>query len=191
MTDAIDLARLRSSLSGLAASELGHSRRAAVAIVLTGDPRTPELLLVKRSVRQGDPWSGHMALPGGHAQPEDGDLLETARREALEEVGIDLRPAELLGRLHDISPMRSSDLAVRPFVFWLPERPLLELSDEIAEALWVPLSALATGTLRGSYEVELAEARLHVPAFGIEGRIVWGMTFNVLETLLLESARRG
>ena len=118
MSGPIDLGRVKSALAQ-APRELEQPRRAAVALVLapssTGDA-TLSLLLVRRSEREGDPWSGHMALPGGHAHPEDADLLHTARRETLEEVGVDLLGAELLGRLDDVSPMRSSDMTVRPFV---------------------------------------------------------------------------
>ena len=50
----------------------------------------PELLFIKRATRVGDKWTGHVALPGGKRDPEDGDDQVTAMREAMEEVGIDL-----------------------------------------------------------------------------------------------------
>jgi 8-oxo-dGTP pyrophosphatase MutT (NUDIX family) len=142
------------------------------------------VLLVRRTERAGDPWSGHMALPGGHEHAEDADLLQTARRETLEEVGLDLQGAELLGRLDDITPMRESQLLVRPFVFWVGEPRELSLSDEVAEATWVPLAVLASDELRTTREVEIAAARLTVPAFVIDERVVWGMTFRVLDGFL-------
>jgi 8-oxo-dGTP pyrophosphatase MutT (NUDIX family) len=142
------------------------------------------VLLVRRSEREGDPWSGHMALPGGHAQPEDADLLHTARRETLEEVGIDLGDAELLGQLDDVSPMRSSDMAVRPFVFWAETPQSVTLSAEVAEAVWVPLDALASDALRSTREVEVRGSTLCVPAYVIEERVVWGMTYHLLERFL-------
>ena len=142
------------------------------------------VLLVRRSEREGDPWSGHMALPGGHAQPEDPDLLHTARRETLEEVGIDLEGAELLGQLDDVSPMRSSDMTVRPFVFWADTPHRITLSAEVAEVLWVPLDLLASDALRTTREVELRGATLLVPAYVVEERVVWGMTFHLLERFL-------
>jgi 8-oxo-dGTP pyrophosphatase MutT (NUDIX family) len=178
-----DLPRVRVALHGAAAGalELERPRRAAVALVLSELERELSVLLVRRSEREGDPWSGHMALPGGLAQSSDVDLLQTARRETLEEVGIDLFGAELLGALDDITPMRSSELAVRPFVFWLSEAAPVELSPEIAEALWVPLAHLAEPTLRSSHEVELRGARLSVPAYVVGQRVVWGMTLRLLD----------
>ena len=187
MSGPIDLGRVKSALAQAASRELEQPRRAAVALVLapgSAGEAALSLLLVRRSEREGDPWSGHMALPGGHAHPEDADLLHTARRETLEEVGVDLAGAELLGRLDDVSPMRSSDMAVRPFVFWASERPSVTLSSEVAEVLWVPLDALASDALRTMRDVEVRGATLRVPAYVIDERVVWGMTYHLLERLL-------
>lgn len=192
MSGFIDLGRVRRALAGAPIRELEQPRRAAVALVLApssaGEARL-SLLLVRRSEREGDPWSGHMALPGGHEHPEDADLLHTARRETLEEVGVDLGGAELLGRLDDVSPMRSSDMAVRPYVFWATEQPGVTLSSEVAEVLWVPLDALASDELRTTREVEVRGATLRVPAYVIDERVVWGMTYHLLERLLAQVLR--
>ncbi len=190
MSGPIDLARVRSALGLAPSRELTAPRRAAVALVLapsaTFSTSALSVLLVRRTEREGDPWSGHMALPGGHAHPEDEDLLQTARRETLEEVGIDLSDAELLGRLDDVSPMRSSDLTVSPFVFGVTADRTATLSNEVAEVLWVPLDALASDALRSTREVEVRGATLRVPAYVIEERVVWGMTFHLLERFLAQ-----
>lgn len=182
----MDPARIRRALTLPRAQELTRPRRAAVAVVLAPaaiEPG-PSLLLLRRTEREGDPWSGHMALPGGHAESDDPDLLHTARRETLEEVGLDLTQAELLGVLDDISPMRSSEIVVRPFVFWLSEQRPTTLSEEVAEVLWVPLARLSSGSLRGSQEVSVRGSTWRVPAYLIEDRVVWGMTFQLLERFL-------
>jgi 8-oxo-dGTP pyrophosphatase MutT (NUDIX family) len=190
MSGPIDLGRVRSALAQASSRELVQPRRAAVAVVLApGDDAlgsTVSVLLVRRSEREGDPWSGHMALPGGHAQPEDADLLQTARRETLEEVGIDLASAELLGQLDDVSPMRSSDMTVRPFVFWAESPHRITLSEEVAEVLWVPLDALASDALRTTREVQVRGSTLRVPAYVIDERVVWGMTYHLLERFLAQ-----
>jgi 8-oxo-dGTP pyrophosphatase MutT (NUDIX family) len=184
MSAPIELARVRAALKDARVSALERPRRAAVAVVLAERESGLSVLLVQRSERTGDPWSGHMALPGGHAQPQDADLLQTAQRETWEEVGLDLAAAELVGGLDDISPMRSSEIAVRPFVFWLAEPPALELSPEIARALWAPLSDLAEVSRRTTWEVEIGAARLRVPAYVIDERAVWGMTLRLLDDFL-------
>ncbi len=187
MSGPIDLGRVRSALTHAASREHAARRRAAVALVLAPSTSAAlSVLLVRRTEREGDPWSGHMALPGGHAHPDDADLLDTARRETLEEVGIDLSDAELLGRLDDVSPMRSSDLTVSPFVFGVTAQRTATLSNEVAEALWVPLDALASDALRDTREVEVRGTTLRVPAYVIDERVVWGMTFRLLERFLAQ-----
>jgi 8-oxo-dGTP pyrophosphatase MutT (NUDIX family) len=184
----IELGRIRRVLAGAGSSELSRARMAAVALVLSPSGSSMvdglSLLLLRRSEREGDPWSGHMALPGGHAHADDADLLHTARRETLEEVGIDLTDAELLGQLDDLTPMRSSELLVRPFVFWTPTQLPTSLSDEVAETLWVPLDALASGALKSERDVDVRGSRLRVPAYVIDERVVWGMTFYLLDRFL-------
>lgn len=195
MRGPIRLERVRETLAAPSPRlVLDRPRRAAVALVLapeTDDADALSLLLVRRAEREGDPWSGHMALPGGHAHVTDADLAHTARRETLEEVGVDLSDAQLLGRLDDVSPMRTSELAVRPFVFWSRTRPGIVLSDEVSEVIWVSLRALAEGTLKSTREVTVRGSTLLVPAYVIGERVVWGMTFHLLERFLSELQKEG
>jgi ADP-ribose pyrophosphatase YjhB (NUDIX family) len=100
-------------------------RRAAVALVLRGGTEGPELLVIKRSEAERDHWSGHLALPGGRAEPEDESLLATALRETFEEVGIDLRAGgEVLARLGTVKPQSPyvPRISVTPFVVAAPPR---------------------------------------------------------------------
>ena len=166
--------------------DLPASAQAAVAVVLAPGqvPASQQVLLIRRAQRADDPWSGHMALPGGRRDPEDPDLVATAVREAREETGIELEPARLLGRLDDLRPIRQSErlLSVRPFVWWLPQVPELRTSEEVAATLWVALPTLRGAA--GEASVEHRGANLRVSAYHVEGRVVWGMTQRVLAALL-------
>ncbi len=191
MSRPIDLRRVRAALAGAATTTLEKPRRAAVAVVLSATRDSPDglsVLLVQRSERSDDPWSGHIALPGGHEHRDDLDLLHTARRETLEEVGLDLQGAELIGGLDDITPMRSSDIVVRPFVFWLGQPAPLQLSQEIAEVLWLPLDELARPASRTTHEVDIRATRLKVPAYLVGERVLWGMTLRLLDDFLARVA---
>ncbi|MGI9075932.1 MAG: NUDIX hydrolase, partial [Gemmatimonadaceae bacterium] len=81
-------------------------RRASVAVVLRlGDDAALELLLIKRAEFAGDPWSGHVALPGGRREDTDKSATATAIRETLEETAIDLvRHGRLIGALDELQP---------------------------------------------------------------------------------------
>ena len=161
---------------------------AAVAIIVAPDPDA--LLLIRRAHREGDPWSGHMALPGGRAEPGDRDLIATAIRETAEEVGIVLQPGWLLGTLDDVAPRTPvlPPVAVRPFVFRVPARPTLRLNQEVAEASWLELARLADPLLHQEIPIEVRGATRHYPAFVVPGGVVWGMTERIL-TVFLEKVR--
>ena len=80
------------------------SKRAAVAMSLRLGLRGPELLMIQRAVRAGDPWSGHMGFPGGRRDATDGSDIACAKRETHEEIGVDLDVyGQLICQLSDLS----------------------------------------------------------------------------------------
>ena len=165
----------------------GAPRRAAVAIVLrrTADD-VVELLLIKRSERQDDPWSGHVALPGGRYDPTDATLQDTAIRETLEETGIDLaRDGIVLGMLDELRPRTPTlpSIIVTPFVAIVRPDVRIETSDEVASAFWVGLAALEDPSLTVESEVSARGATWRVPSYLLGGHIVWGMTERILRNL--------
>lgn len=192
MTSDFDLERIRGRLLGRTARRQERpdiTRRAAVATILRpapGKPGESEVLLIKRSERLGDPWSGHMAFPGGHKEPDDIDLLTTARREALEEVGIDLRDHEYLGELDEqpaVARGRFVGMAIAPFVFAVRGEPQLETSSEVAECVWAGLGQLAGGEVDEVKELVWEGELLRLPAYRVGGHVVWGLTHHMLQSL--------
>jgi 8-oxo-dGTP pyrophosphatase MutT (NUDIX family) len=166
------------------------TRHAAVAALLRESEHDLEVLLIQRASRAGDPWSGHIALPGGHAQPTDSDLLATALRETHEEIGVDLaRGAELLGRLSDLQPASGGALNVRPYCFAVGEGVTLRLSDEVERAFWAPLGPLALGQCDATHDFNRDGTAVSFPAWKIDGQVVWGMTYRALCELLRRIAQ--
>lgn len=164
-----------------------HSQ-AAVAIVLAEQEGDTHALLIQRAEREGDPWSGHMAFPGGHREPDEGDLFLTAARETLEEVGIDLhRHAEAIGRLDDIRAQsdRPLDLLIRPFVCAatteLVPRPN---AREVRATVWVPLSILRRPESAAAHRYQMNGMTMSFPAFLYRGFTIWGLTYRMLSGLL-------
>jgi 8-oxo-dGTP pyrophosphatase MutT (NUDIX family) len=159
---------------------------AAVAVVLVPSPDA--VLLIRRADRAGDPWSGHMALPGGRREPHDEDLVATAVRETFEEVGLRLGRADLLGGLDDVVPRTPvlPPIAVRPFVFGLAERPPLTPNPEVAAVRWVHLDHLLHPETYHSARLEIRGEPREFPAYRVDESIVWGMTERILTGLLAQ-----
>jgi 8-oxo-dGTP pyrophosphatase MutT (NUDIX family) len=157
---------------------------AAVAVIITPDPDS--ILLIRRADRAGDPWSGHMALPGGRSEPGDEDLLATAIRETREELGLELSRNRQVGGLDDVVPRTPvlPPVAVRPFVFLLPARSQLTLNTEVASAQWVAVDDLRQPERHHAAAVEVAGLTRRVQAFHLENAVVWGMTERILANLL-------
>ncbi len=157
---------------------------AAVAVLIAPDPDA--ILLIRRADRPGDPWSGHMALPGGRREPEDSSLLATVIRETGEEVGVELLPERCLGTLEDVVPRSPvlPPIAVRPFAFVLPERPPLRLNPEVAAAQWVTLDDLLKPPGYHLATLEIGGQNRDVQAYRLHDAIVWGMTERILTGLL-------
>lgn len=157
---------------------------AAVALIVAPNPDS--ILLIRRADRDGDPWGGHMALPGGRREPEDPDLVTTAVRETREEVGVGLGADQLAGALADVIPRTPvlPPIAVRPFVFQVPDRPQLSPNPEVAQATWVTLDYLVRPETHHPIRVEVGGKDRLVPAFELDEAIVWGMTERILTNFL-------
>ncbi len=153
--------------------------RAAVALLLRERERGLEVFVIKRAEKAGDPWSGHMALPGGREEPGDESAYDTARRETLEEVSIDIAEGRLLGQLDDMGPRRSGgQLVVSTVVVALDARPGLLDAREVQEAFWVPIEELVDAP------VEIPDFPGEWPAYTYRDRyVIWGLTHRILGQL--------
>lgn len=186
----VDLRLVRNKLAGRAprivtASEI-PSQRAAVAAILREQAHGPEVLLIRRAERKGDPWSGQMAFPGGRASESDPDLVTTAIRETREEVGLQLDGSELLGRLDDlpaIARARPTGLVIAPFVFAVERTPALSPNHEVAETVWAPLEPLVSGAWATTFDYRLDDRTLQLPALRVGQHVVWGLTYQMLRML--------
>lgn len=159
----------------------------SVAVVLSPEA---EVLLIRRAEHPEDPWSGHIALPGGRVDPGEG-RLEAALRETFEETGLTLKSEWLIAELDDVHPRTRSlpQIVIRPFVFVLPEKAQASCSVEVAECLWTPLSELAGSA--GQTTVTIRGKDVGQAAFKAGGRPVWGLTHRILSQLLELSGRPG
>ncbi|MFT4648637.1 MAG: 8-oxo-dGTP pyrophosphatase MutT (NUDIX family) [Glaciecola sp.] len=161
-----------------------HNRHAAVSIVLRLQPE-PDVLLMVRAEDTRDPWSGQVALPGGHRDPGDSNLVHTAARETLEEVGLDLeRFAHPIGFLEPVQARNSGrkvSIWVTPVVFIQHGPAPLELGPEASHAFRLPIRATLAGDLDAEHRIDRDQQIRRFPAWAWENRLVWGMTHHILK----------
>jgi 8-oxo-dGTP pyrophosphatase MutT (NUDIX family) len=160
------------------------SREAAVALLLRARDQL-ELLLIKRAQHEHDPWSGHIALPGGRRSPEDADLVATAYRETEEEVGVALsRFGQYLGALDEVAPQnpRLPPLVIAPFIVTVPANTnAIANPAEVEFAVWVPLPALREPATMDEILIHFEGSRRKLPARRYAGHVIWGLTLRILE----------
>lgn len=142
-----------------------------------------ELLLIERAEKEGDPWSGHMALPGGRREAHDDDLLATALRETDEEVGVRVTPASVLGALDELRPTerRRFAITIAPYVAAVPldTRPV-PAPSEVETAVWVPLPHLVSDEAVDEVLIELEGESFSLPALNYQDYVIWGLTHRIL-----------
>lgn len=157
---------------------------ASVALILAGSGTDLSLCAIRRAEHPLDPWSGHMALPGGRVDPGDPHSRAAAERETLEEVGLALGDTQWIGALSEMQVrLGGSDrrMVLSPFVYDLGEEPLpFAPNHEVAEAFWIPLAHLWDPNNMSRLEWERQGTRLLYPAIRYQGHSIWGITFRVL-----------
>ena len=161
-------------------------RHAAVAVILQGNRTELRLLFIERTEREGDPWSGHIAFPGGRVEACDRETRHTAERETREEIDLDLRPAEYLGRLDDLTG-NTLPVLVSGFVYSIENAGPFQLSSEVKDAFWVPVTDLIDAKRHVEYCFHHRGAKSLFPAIDLLGAgrpVLWGLTYRFVAQLL-------
>jgi 8-oxo-dGTP pyrophosphatase MutT (NUDIX family) len=182
---AVDLQSLRRILAERERVALpdGDAVRCAVLVPLIPAADAYRVLYTRRTEHLPD-HRGQVAFPGGKHAPSDPALLDTALREADEEVGIDPQSVEVLGRLDDVTTL-AERYVVTPFVGVLqPEIQFRPNPAEVADVFTVSLKELADPDFQGTqprtwdgmiYEVDVIMAGTHN---------IWGLTLRITQNLL-------
>ncbi len=149
----------------------------------------PRVLLMKRIERAGDPWSGHISLPGGGVSKTDPDLLTTAIRETHEELGIELEGTRLLGTLPRLKPFMSgpAGVEVTPFVFVTHAAVEPQCGPEAVSAFWLPVELAGSGAIDAQYTYPGTERMF--PSWQYQDYTIWGLTWRILRDLIETAAR--
>ena len=143
---------------------------------------------MRRAESAGDRWSGQVCLPGGMEESVDADLRATAVRETHEELGFDLtRCSRYLGPLDSLHARADGGIlatSISPFVYVQTTSPVISPGPEAAHAFWLPLGRAFSGELDNSYRYEARGNKLLLPSWRYEQEVVWGLTYNLLQSLL-------
>lgn len=180
--------------------------RAAVAMVLAERPvqssapqhSTTELcvLMIRRAEHPQDPWSGHMAFPGGRMEKHDQYTMRTAIRETAEEIGLNLSLDDCLAPLSDVITRRHDKLrpmVVSPWVFQQPglcsadavaQNDEWQINYEVDEVVWIPLSFFANSNNREVMTWRKLGITMKLPCYFYEGRRVWGLSLMMINELV-------
>jgi len=145
------------------------------------------ILLIRRTERSDDPWSGHWSFPGGRCDAGDADLIDTALRELAEECGIRLGRDRLEAAFEPRPAGRRMPqaLLVAPFLFCVEdEMPAVPDPREAVEALWAPLKVLRDPARHALLPVPGMPADQLFPAVELNGVPLWGFTYRLLKEWL-------
>jgi 8-oxo-dGTP pyrophosphatase MutT (NUDIX family) len=166
----------------------GDYVHAAIMMILKQSDPGYSLLFIKRPDNDRDPFSGHMAFPGGRMELDDNSKLDTAVRETLEEVGINInRSARVLGALDDVNPNnpRARNYVVTPYLSVLEEEvDITPDANEVEKTIWVPLRHLVDDK-NTQVRIRVRDGReVKDYAYNYDQYLIWGMTGRVLHQFL-------
>ena len=158
------------------------ARQAGVLVLLY--PLMDELHVVL--TRRTDTLRGHsgqISFPGGKRDPHDRSLVDTARRETCEELGICADDLDIIGSLSTVY-IPPSNFEVYPSVAMLPDVPHFSPNPaEVAEVFSVPLAALLDHSFKASEYRDFQGTSYLIPYYALNGHKVWGATAIMLSEL--------
>jgi len=164
----------------------GEPRHAAVCVLVARVKRIPSICFIRRAKWDGDPWSEHIALPGGSRTAEE-SAAQTVRREVQEEIGVAIDDdSELipLPRLKIRLAGRERLLLLDSFVHHCAgAAPALRCGPEVDSAFWIPLTELWNSHNLDHLVLGDDADTLVYPAVRIPQGMIFGITLRVLTLL--------
>ena len=168
--------------------------RSAVALILREDESGLRILMIKRAERDGDPWSGHMAFPGGRMDSVDRHGYDVAVRETEEEIGLTLTSDDAcMGRLSEImthAQWLRRPMVVSPYVFRLDRDVSFKPNYEVAEVVWIPMDYLLDLNNRERMVWNRGSVEIPLSCYMYNGYRIWGLSLMMIDELLALMGRK-
>ncbi len=129
--------------------------------------------------------SGQVSFPGGKFEPDDHDLMQTARRETQEEIGVDREHIKLIGTLSEMYIV-VSNFKVLPVVGYVNHKPeFIPETKEVERVIESPLDHLLDEKRRKEKDIVVGDNYvIRSPYFDIDGEVIWGATAMMLSELI-------
>lgn len=148
-----------------------------------------EVCFIRRAEREGDPWSGQVAFPGGRAGADDRDAHDVAERETWEEIGLSLAADHRIGPLPVREVVRQeaeNSLTLSAFVYYIgaadPASVTASHAHEVADVFWVPLRHLFADSAATELDYAIGGIATTFPGIQFRDHVIWGLTLGVLNS---------
>lgn len=162
-----------------------NPKLSAVIILLYHENSSLKIIFIRRSVYVGL-HSGQIAFPGGKYENNDKNLIETAKREMEEELGINRNSYQILGQLTDLY-VPPSNFLLRSFVAYTENKPQFIINErEVQEVLIFDFEQFKQSDVikHGDFKAHNSEKLIKAPYYGIDGNVIWGATAMVMSELI-------
>lgn len=159
-------------------------KESAVLILLYPKENTPHIVLTLRPSYDGV-HAGQVSFPGGKVEIDDRDLIDTALREAEEEVSIKRKDVEIIGQLTELY-IPPSRFIVQPVVAFSAQEPQFSPDPvEVEKVIQTPLSRIVEDDVIREKEIFLPKynTTIETSYFDIDEQVVWGATAMILSEL--------
>ena len=156
---------------------------AVMAVFYPGRQEETKFVLILRKTYKGV-HSNQVGFPGGRAEEYDRDLLETALRETEEEVGIPQQEVKLLRELTKLY-IPPSNFWVQPFMGIMQRTPILVPQEtEVESVIEIDIEDFLSDSCLTRRRLSTSYAKnIDVPAFLLNGHVVWGATAMMLSEM--------
>ncbi len=174
------LDRIRSTLTSKINPVLegyGKNKLASILVVIYGE--SPIVVMTEKPKHMKF-HAGEISFPGGKLDSNDSSLLETALRETKEEIGLRIRPDQVIGQLKPVITLNSG-FTILPFVSVLDEIPPLSANAEVEKIFHIPLEEFLKTIANDPDPTHNLIQEMYT--FEFQGKIVWGASARVLKQI--------